>query len=236
MTAAASQPFFGRYRILWTMVLVLTVVSLIQIQSGGIGKKFRAEHVTTIGECLRDEGYAATLQVSAPTRVIMSSVPVTCIVISEDLGAIDLPAIIAHQVPPPVATKFMVASSLSRLKAILEAYVDTDEPPKLLYDYYGYNVLRVGQFYVAIAQSLGDINVLAVLTHATASPPPERFLIAHNIWSLSFGTLHEGDALLESCGEGRGGSYGSNLARKGEVAPIRSKVSCDLQPVSKSPN
>lgn len=191
MTAATSQPFFGRYRILWTMVLVLTVVSLIQIQSGGIGKKFRAEHVTTIGECLRDEGYAATLQVLCTYKgynVIRSGD--LYFVISEDLGAIDLPAIIAHQVPPPVATKFMVASSLSKLKAILEAYANTDEPPKLLYDYYGYNVLRVGQLYVAIAQSLGDINVLAVLTHATASPPPERFLVAHNIWSLKASVLY----------------------------------------------
>ena len=39
MTPAASVPFFRRYRVLSIMVLVLTVVSIIQINSGGIGKK-----------------------------------------------------------------------------------------------------------------------------------------------------------------------------------------------------
>ena len=182
---AGSMLFFSRYRVLSIMVLVLTVVSLIQIQSGGIGKKFRAEHVTSINECLKDEGYAATLQVLCTYKgynVIRSGD--SYFVIAQELGAIDLPAIIAHEAPPPVATKFMVASNLSRVKAILEAYANTDEPPKLLYDYYGYNVLRVGQFYVAVSQALGDIDVLAVLTHTAASPPPERFLVAHDIWSL----------------------------------------------------
>ena len=197
MTAAASFPLFGRYRVLSIMVLVLTVVSLVQIQSGGIGKNFRAEHVTSIGECLKDEGYAATLQVLCTYKgynVVRFGEPY--FVIAQELGAVDLPAIMTHEAPRPPAKKFMVVSDLLSLKAILETFANADEPPRLLYDYYGYNVLRVGEFYVAVSQALGDINVLAVLTHTAPSPPPERFFVARNIWSLKVSVLYTRVKLL----------------------------------------
>lgn len=185
MTPAAPLTLFSRYRVLSIMVLVLTVVSIIQINSGGIGKNFAAEHVTSIGECLKDEGYATTLQVICTYKGYnVLRLGESYFVLAQELGAIDLPAIVAHQAPPPPATKFMVASDVSGLKAILKRFANAGEPPKLLYDYKGYNVLRAGQFYVAVSQALGDINVLAVLTHTVPSPPPERFIVAGDIWSL----------------------------------------------------
>jgi hypothetical protein len=185
MTAAASVPLFRRYRVLSIMVLVLTVVSIIQINSGGIGKNLMAEHITSIGECLKDEGYAATLRVLCTYKGYnVVRFGQSYFVLAQDLGAVDLSAIMKHEAPRPPATKFMVASDVSGLKAILERFANADEPPKLLYDFYGYNVLHVGQFYVAVSQALGDINVVAVLTHTVASPPPERFIVAHDLWSL----------------------------------------------------
>lgn len=117
-------------------------------------------------------------------------------VIAQELGAVDLPAIMTHEAPRPPAKKFMVVSDLLSLKAILETFANADEPPRLLYDYYGYNVLRVGEFYVAVSQALGDINVLAVLTHTAPSPPPERFFVARNIWSLKVSVLYTRVKLL----------------------------------------
>jgi hypothetical protein len=191
MTAAASLPFFRRYRVLSTMVLVLTVVSIIQIGSGGIGKNFMAEHVTSIGECLKDEGYAATLQALCTYKGYnVVRFRESYFVLAQELGAIDLPAIMAHEAPRPPAAKFMVASDVSSLKAILGGFANADEPLKLLYDYNGYNVLRVGKFYVAVARSLGDIDVPAVLARTAASPPPERFIVAHDIWSLKVSIIY----------------------------------------------
>jgi hypothetical protein len=191
MTTAASLPLFLRYRVLSSMLLVLIVVSVIQIDSGGIGKTFKAEHIASIGECLKDEGYAATPQLLCAYRGYnVVRFGESYFVVAVQLGQIDLPAILAHEVPRPPATKLIVASDISSLRATLESFANADEPPKLLYAYKGYNLLHVGQFYVAVAQALGPIDVLDVLTNTVARPRPEQFIVARDIWSLKASIIY----------------------------------------------
>ena len=107
---------------------------------------------------------------------------------AQELGQIDLAAIMANKAPRPPATKFVVASDVSSLQAALEVLAHADDTPELLYAYQGYNLLRVEHFYIAIAKALGPVDVrrdLAnVLANVVGPSPREQFVVAHDIWSL----------------------------------------------------
>ena len=56
--------------------------------------------------------------------------------------------------------------------------------PQLLYAHKGYNVIRTGELYVAVAQELGPMDVRDVLTNAMRRPPSKKFLIAKDTSGL----------------------------------------------------
>ena len=56
--------------------------------------------------------------------------------------------------------------------------------PELLYAYKGYNVVRLGELYIGVAQELGPMDIRDVLENATPRPPAEKFIVARDISSL----------------------------------------------------
>jgi hypothetical protein len=190
MTAAASSFLFRRYRVLSSLVLLLTGASLVQIIFGGASENFNARRAASIDEqrfastddCWTDKDYSETPRLlCAYGDYNVVRVGKSYLGVARELGPIDLPAILANEAPQPPATKFIVASDLSSLQVTLKALEDADEPPRLLYAYNGYNVLRLGKLYVAAARALGPINPRDFI----AQPPDEQFIVAHSIWILN---------------------------------------------------
>jgi hypothetical protein len=56
--------------------------------------------------------------------------------------------------------------------------------PQLLYAYGDYNLVRVGQFYVAAAHDLGPLNINDILTNKAPRPVASKFIVTRNIASL----------------------------------------------------
>ena len=110
--------------------------------------------------------------------------------VAKELGAINLADVLANKAPRPPATKFIVTNDFSSLQTTLEDLAVSEEPAELLYAYQRYNLLRVGQLYVAIAQSLGPVDVRGVLENVVARPPSEQFIVAHDVWSLKASVIY----------------------------------------------
>jgi hypothetical protein len=56
--------------------------------------------------------------------------------------------------------------------------------PQLLYAYRDYNLVRVGQFYVAAAHDLGPLNINDILTKKVPRPVASKFIVTRNITNL----------------------------------------------------
>ena len=74
---------------------------------------------------------------------------------AQDLGTMDVGDVLAHTAPQPPPDKFIVANNSNDLEAAINEYVNEAHaaaPPELLYAYKGYNIVRVGELYVGVAQ------------------------------------------------------------------------------------
>jgi hypothetical protein len=112
---------------------------------------------------------------------------------AQDLGPMDIAAILANTLPPPPAEKFIIAHDRSSLYAAIDAYVReaASAPPRLLHTHKSYNIVSVGELYVAAAQDLGPIDIGTVLANAAPRPPATKFITAHDIPSL--------EAAIDAC-------------------------------------
>ena len=61
---------------------------------------------------------------------------------------------------------------------------DAATPPRLLYAYNGYNLIRLGRLYIAAAHDLGPMDITPVLTGAAPRPPSRKFIAARDISQL----------------------------------------------------
>ena len=104
--------------------------------------------------------------------------------LAQELGSIDALAILRNALPRPPDVQFIVAKDIASLKRMIDNTVDPYAPPRVLYTYRFYNVVRFRQLYVGIARELGAIDVGAVLTDTAPRPPADKFIVAHDIQSL----------------------------------------------------
>jgi hypothetical protein len=107
--------------------------------------------------------------------------------VAQDLGQMDVDAVLANTAPRPPSEKFITARSTPDLEAAIDRYAkqaDAEAPPELLYAYKGYNIVRAGEHYIAVAQELGPMDVRDVLKSVIARPPAQKFIIAHDTSSL----------------------------------------------------
>jgi hypothetical protein len=65
-----------------------------------------------------------------------------------------------------------------------QTQIEADAAPRLLYSEGIYNVVRVGDLYVAVSQQLGPLDVRDVLQNRGPRPPAQKFLVAHDISRL----------------------------------------------------
>jgi len=154
---------FRRYRVLPYAVLSLTVISVIQIISSG--GPFNA---ATARRLFYYKNYDIV-------RLGDSYVGV-----AQDLGPVDVAAIIANKAPRPPATKFIVSNDIGSLQATLDRF-----PPMIpLYYYKNYRVVRFGASYVGVAQELGPIDVAAIMANTASRPPATQFIVSNDLKSL----------------------------------------------------
>jgi hypothetical protein len=107
--------------------------------------------------------------------------------VAQDVGNLNVDNVLANAAPRPPSDKFIVADDSSSLETKIDAYAkdgETSEPPELLYDYKGYNLVRARGLDVAVAQDVGPIDVDRVLTNSVPRPPAEKFFIADDTKSL----------------------------------------------------
>lgn len=62
--------------------------------------------------------------------------------------------------------------------------IDLNAEPRLMFAYEGYNVVRLGQTFVGLAQELGDVDIGAILGNAAPCPPRGQFVVANDVATL----------------------------------------------------
>jgi len=108
--------------------------------------------------------------------------------IAQELGAIDLEAILAKMIPAPTG-QFIVAADVASLERAIDASILACQSlpartPVLLYTYKTYKIVHAGHFYVGIAWDVGQIDVDAALANRAPRPPESKFIVAESIPSL----------------------------------------------------
>jgi len=106
--------------------------------------------------------------------------------VAQELGPLDVAAVLAGDASYPPESKFLVAADRLRLQHAIDALVhESAKPlPQLLHAYKSYNIVSVGEVYVAAAQELGPLDVKAVLAGAAPRPSTAKFLTADDPASL----------------------------------------------------
>jgi hypothetical protein len=77
----------------------------------------------------------------------------------------------------------------------LRSPIQADATSVILFTYKNYNVLKLGDIYLGIAQELGAIDLEAVMAKIIAAPPTGQFIVAPDIASLE----HAIDASILAC-------------------------------------
>lgn len=103
--------------------------------------------------------------------------------VAQDVGPIDVDAVLANIAPRPPDDKFIIADDSSSLKAKIDVYAKEAKAkalPESLYAYRGYDAIRSGEVYFGVAKEPSPMDVRGVLTNAVRPPRSENFLIANS--------------------------------------------------------
>ena len=109
--------------------------------------------------------------------------------IAQELGDVDLEAVMAKMIPAPPTGQFIVAPDIASLERAIDASILACQSlpakkPVLLYTYKTYHMIHVGQLYVGVAWDVGRIDVDAVLANTVPRPADSKFIVAQSIPSL----------------------------------------------------
>ncbi len=109
--------------------------------------------------------------------------------IAQELGDIDLGAVMAKAIPAPPTGQFVLASNIASLERAIDASIlacpaRPAKKPLLLYTYKTYTIVHAGELYVGVAWDVGRIDIDAALANTGPRPPAEKFIVAESIPSL----------------------------------------------------
>ena len=106
--------------------------------------------------------------------------------IAQELGKVDLEAVMAKMIPAPPTGQFIVAPDIASLERAIDASILACQSlpakiPVLLYTYKTYHIIHAGQLYVGVAWDVGQIDVDAVWQMHAPRPPDSKFIVAESI-------------------------------------------------------
>lgn len=105
------------------------------------------------------------------------------VAVAQECGGLDVDAILSGRMPQPPEDLFVVlAAPLEQLKARINelqaAKQENLKSPRIVDSYLGFNIIRWKEEWVAVAQSLGTLDVVAVLQGKIPAPAGDLYLIA----------------------------------------------------------
>ncbi len=109
--------------------------------------------------------------------------------IAQELGPVDLEAVMARKTPAPTTGQFIVAPDIASLERAIDASILACQSlpakrPVLLYTYKTFHIIHAGLLYVGVAWDVGRLDVDAALADSRLRPPDSKFIVAESIPSL----------------------------------------------------